>query len=174
MPDIKISELTEANLPLDGTEDLVIVQSAVSRRCSAQDIADLAGGGAITVKVSLSSAEILALNTTPKVIVLALGDGKIIQPISFVARYIFGTTSYTTNVSLQLRYSGVTGNLTSSSFIALPNSAILRQIPTANLTFTPSTGLPDNKSLIVDISGGNPVAGDGTLDIYVTYAIITL
>lgn len=38
---IKISELQEAILPLDGTEDLEIVSGAVSRRCSTQDIADL-------------------------------------------------------------------------------------------------------------------------------------
>ena len=42
MPTQKISEMTEATLPLDGTEDLEIVQSAVTRRCSTQDIADLA------------------------------------------------------------------------------------------------------------------------------------
>lgn len=41
MPTQKISEMTEATLPLDGTEDLEIVQNAVTRRCSTQDIADL-------------------------------------------------------------------------------------------------------------------------------------
>jgi hypothetical protein len=43
MAEQKISEMTEATLPLDGTEDMEIVQSAVTRRCSTQDIADLAG-----------------------------------------------------------------------------------------------------------------------------------
>ena len=40
---IKISELNEAGLPLDGTEDLPIVESGVTKRCSTQDIANLSG-----------------------------------------------------------------------------------------------------------------------------------
>lgn len=41
MATLKISEMTEADLPLDGTEDIEIVQSALTKRCSTQDIADL-------------------------------------------------------------------------------------------------------------------------------------
>ena len=44
MAEVKISELTEATLPLDGTEDMEIVQGAVTRRCSTQDVADLVVG----------------------------------------------------------------------------------------------------------------------------------
>ena len=40
---IKISELNEAGLPLDGTEDLAIVEAGVTKRCSTQDIANLSG-----------------------------------------------------------------------------------------------------------------------------------
>lgn len=43
MANIKISELNEATLPLDGTEDLPIVDAGVTKRCSTQDIADLNG-----------------------------------------------------------------------------------------------------------------------------------
>lgn len=45
MANIKISELNEATLPLDGTEDLPIVDAGVTKRCSTQDIADLAHEG---------------------------------------------------------------------------------------------------------------------------------
>lgn len=43
MADKKISELVECD-PLDGTEDLPIVQDGVTVRCSTQEIADLAIG----------------------------------------------------------------------------------------------------------------------------------
>jgi len=43
MANIKISELNEAGLPLDGTEDLPIVEAGVTKRCSTQDIANLSG-----------------------------------------------------------------------------------------------------------------------------------
>ena len=44
MANIKISELNEADLPLDGTEDIIVNQNAITKRCSTQDIADLATG----------------------------------------------------------------------------------------------------------------------------------
>jgi hypothetical protein len=52
MAEIKISEMTEATLPLDGTEDMEIVQAGVTRRCSTQDVADL---GTSTTKVYAAS-----------------------------------------------------------------------------------------------------------------------
>lgn len=45
MPTQKISEMTEADLPLDGTEDIEIVQAGVTRRCSTQDVANLTKDG---------------------------------------------------------------------------------------------------------------------------------
>lgn len=43
MANVAISELPEADLPLDGTEDTVIVQDGATKRCSTQDIADVLG-----------------------------------------------------------------------------------------------------------------------------------
>jgi len=45
MANVKISELTPIPSPLSGTEELPLVQSSVTYKVTAQDIADLAGGG---------------------------------------------------------------------------------------------------------------------------------
>jgi len=45
MPDIKISQLPAASTPLLGTEELPLVQGGVTSKATAQDIADLGGGG---------------------------------------------------------------------------------------------------------------------------------
>ena len=45
MANVKISELITAPSPLSGTEELPLVQSSVTYKVTAQDIADLAGGG---------------------------------------------------------------------------------------------------------------------------------
>ena len=45
MADKRISDLTAATTPLAGTEELPIVQGGVTTKTTAQDIADLAGGG---------------------------------------------------------------------------------------------------------------------------------
>lgn len=45
MADKKISQLTSATTPLTGTEELAIVQGGSTVKATAQDVADLAGGG---------------------------------------------------------------------------------------------------------------------------------
>lgn len=62
MSNIKISELDEADLPLDGTEDVVMVQDGVTVRASTQDIADLA----VTEKTYRASA-VAVLTGAPSV-----------------------------------------------------------------------------------------------------------
>ena len=49
MADIKISALPAATTPLSGTEELPIVQSGTTVKATAQDIADLGGGGGLAV-----------------------------------------------------------------------------------------------------------------------------
>ena len=79
MADKKISELTEASLPLDGTEDLPIVQSGTTVRCSTQDIADLG----LTPKVyavrltqsGTSAPTAAGVNTTGSTMTLARSSG---------------------------------------------------------------------------------------------------
>ena len=41
----RISDLTAATLPLSGTEEVELDVAGVARKCTAQDIADLGGGG---------------------------------------------------------------------------------------------------------------------------------
>ena len=45
MADSRISNLTAATTPLTGTEEIPVVQGGVTTKATAQDIADLAGGG---------------------------------------------------------------------------------------------------------------------------------
>lgn len=49
MPDIKISQLPAATTPLSGTEELPLVQGGVTSKATAQDIADLGGGGGLAI-----------------------------------------------------------------------------------------------------------------------------
>lgn len=47
------------------------------------------GAAILTAQISISSADILALNTTPKVLVAAQGAGTIIVPVSTIIKYTF-------------------------------------------------------------------------------------
>jgi len=168
----KISELVYVT-PLDGTEDIEIVSDGVSKRTSTQDIADLAGGGIITVKISLSSAEILALSTTPKTLIAAQGAGTYINVLSAAFRYNFVSAAYATNYTLRLELGSMNPLVTTNIIITGTSNDWIVSSPTQTLEVS---GSPDwvNVPLKARIVGGNPTAGDSTVDIYVTYNVITL
>lgn len=62
MANVKISELSAASLPLTGTESIPLVQSGVTVQATAQNIADLAGGGSTA---NYGVAQILNVTGSP-------------------------------------------------------------------------------------------------------------
>ena len=48
-----------------------------------QDTADSVGAGLFVANVTLSSAQILTLNSSPVTLIAAPGTGKIIEPVSY-------------------------------------------------------------------------------------------
>lgn len=130
-------------------------------------IANPVSSGHIKVKVSLSSAQILALHTTPIEAVAAPGAGKAIVVTSASVRLNYGTATYTgqylylktaTAGSHQKRVYSING---SSSNISLFNSE------------DSSNQVVENQALNVDIAA-QTTTGDGTIDVYITYEVITL
>ena len=170
MADKKISELLEAD-PLDGTEDLPIVKDGVTVRCSTQDIADIATK---TVKISLTSAEILALNAIPKVLVSAPGAGKIIRVISAMMKVAFNTQAYTTNVVCAVQYNGTSTNILSNSMLSSAETTISQQLASTSISFTTGSSDPVNKAVVLKATAGDPTTGDSPMDVYLTYTVITL
>lgn len=150
-----------------GTSDaLVPSQKAVKAY-----VDNFAGGSLATVKVSLSSAQILALNTTPVTLVAAPGAGKIIQPIAVMFNLVYNTTTYATNILAQIRYAGISANFITSTILGLTASTLARLLASTSLTFA---AVPSNTALILDTQTGNPTTGNSTMDVYLTYTVITL
>lgn len=67
--DKKISQLTAATTPLTGTEILPIVQGGNTVQATAQDVADLAGGGGYTI-VNVTSTTHTATETSGNIVIL--------------------------------------------------------------------------------------------------------
>lgn len=203
MADRKISARTAASA-LTGAETVPVIQSGSDKKTTTQDIANLEAANKdtdgtlaansdtkypsqkaiktyvdarsiITVKVSLSSAEILALNTTPKTLIAAPGAGKIIQPIIYLWVYTYGTVTYATNTNADVYYTGSLV-LTGTTILNRTASTIQRQ-GTASVTaasFLVASQDITNKALMLNVQTGDPTAGDGTLAVHVSYLIITL
>lgn len=125
-----------------------------------------------TVKVTLSSAEILDLFTTPVELVPAV-SGKLLVPQFFFQKYNHVSNAYTTSGLFRIGLG--TTNFGFGAFAAVITSADNAQ-GLNNISYAQSTsgleyqGLP----IVVGATSANPTGGDGTLDLYLTYLEITL
>lgn len=117
------------------------------------------------VEVSLSSAEILALGVTGKVLLNAPGAGKVILPISFVINLTYGTTPYATNTNLGIKQASSSVNVLFDISVSTNTTAI-----------RPGDIDPvyANEAFVVKVATGNPTAGDSTMTFGMYYKIHTL
>lgn len=133
--------------------------------------------GTTQVKVSLTSAQIRALNTTPIALVPAMGAGFAILPIAIVGRMNFLTAAYATNTQLNVGFSAASDPLFTNTTL-LPVTAgnpIQPFFPIAQAAVTGNDNeYIANAALNISVPGGNPITGVGTLDVYLTYQVIAL
>ena len=126
-----------------------------------------------TAKLTIATADVLHLNTTPIEIVAAPGAGYAIEVISASMKMVYNTATYVTNTNLELLTAGATDNQ-ASTLIKNSASTIRRFADATTLASATATQLVDNAALNVTVASGDPTAGDSDITVYVTYRIITL
>lgn len=135
------------------------------------------GGGLLVQKVQLSSAQILALSTTPVTAIPAPGIGYAIAPISVAYQYNYGTTSYT-STSLGNDTKGYSNTKTpADAFFNIPSNIIEANEDKSGVIFTSSAssanGIVENQSLL--ISSDDPfLGGNGDLVLWISYVLIEI
>jgi hypothetical protein len=126
----------------------------------------------ITDKVTLSSAQILALNSTPIQLVAAPGAGLMIEVLGISGTMNFLTAAYATNTNVSILFNGA--GLSLFTFNAILTSTVTRTgraTPVA-LTGTNALQILANTKLEIQAPVGNPTTGAGSLDIYITYRVV--
>lgn len=119
-------------------------------------------------KVTLTSAQILALNTTPITLISAAGAGTIIVPITYSARLNFNTTAYTGANNLELRYTNGSGTKPLADVTAaFINSAATAYYVGADGAVVAAVNAP----LVAFVPTANPAAGDSTMTIEIFYQV---
>ena len=126
-----------------------------------------------TAKLTIATADVLQLNTTPIEIVAAPGAGYAIEVISASMKMVYVSATYATNTSLELITAGAT-NSQASTVIKNSASTIRRFADATTLASATATQLVENAALNVTVASGDPTAGDSDITVYVTYRIITL
>lgn len=170
---IKIDSALTAEVTVIANETGPGANTTVRLGQALQDIIDskasVLSAGTV-LKVSLTAAQILNSFTTPLVLVPAAGAGTIIRPSSIVFINKFLTTAFSSPNSMSV-YLGSLTPFTSAIFQSANNAIELRAMTTAS-----SVGMLDcvNVPLMLKTNTANPTLGDGSMDFYITYAVITL
>lgn len=124
-----------------------------------------------TAKVSLSSAQILNSFTTNIQLIAAPRANKFIDVHSIVIKYNYITSQYATNTSATIYVGTSTYPICNNIDINFTENTLEKLSVIDNIA--PLADLA-NKPLIYEAITGNPTAGDGTIDIYITYQILDL
>jgi hypothetical protein len=173
----------EAQLPKGGaTGDVLTKNSGADFDASFQPSSG-GGGEVVTLKVTLASADLLALGITPVEAIPAPGAGKVIQLLSVFAVYRFGTTPY--SVSNPPAYFTLaadagafdnTAQIEADGYIDQSSDQISwAQIDRGEGTIPLADA--ENQAFQISLSSTIPSVitdGDGAVDFYITYSVVTL
>lgn len=127
-------------------------------------------------KVTASSAELLAINATPKTIVAAPGAGfvTVVHKAMLVLNY--NSAAYANNGILGLYETNaagtlLTGTLTLASFLAQTADTVKELHPTAASATTGLTRL-DNKEVVLTQATGESITGNSPVDVHCWYSTV--
>jgi hypothetical protein len=122
----------------------------------------------------ITSAELLASNTTPIVLVTAPPTGFVHDVISVFASTDgnFTAPPYATNTTLEVITQGATVAQFTSSFLASTTNRIVKFFP--NAVSIASNSNMVNGNLLLKTFGGDPTAGTYDIKVYVAYRIVEL
>lgn len=132
-----------------------------------QDIVDSA---VFSVKRTLSSAEILQLFTTPITLVAAPGAGKVVRPLALYLKLNYNSVPYDTNVNLRVNVGTLLGVVLATSYLGQSTTAYSFYNTSGVNTATD----PTNTACTIAAQTGNPLNGNSTVDVVLTYCILSV
>lgn len=174
---IKTQAAIAAEILANVSDPLTKQNTPAKLRQVLDDLNDTMFGGSgqtIEASLSLTSAQILTLNSVPIDIIAAPGVGKYIEVISASISFTYVSAVYTTNLILQLINTGAdVSQFESLLSLASVLSKNIKFVQTAEAAAV-STQIITNTALQVKVKTGNPAAGDGTAIIKLLYRIVTI
>jgi hypothetical protein len=126
-----------------------------------------------TASVTVTTAQVLALNTTPIALVAAPGAGKIVLIEEITCKLVFNSIAYTGSNALEFRYTDGSGaKVTADMPSAFLNSASGTNYQTVKSVVTTLTPVA-NAAVVVFVPTANPGAGNSDLAFKIKYRVVT-
>jgi len=151
------------------------------QNCTLGSSCTIAAGAISQATITLSSAQILALHTTPIQIVAAPGAGYYIQVITSSYALLFNSIAYVNNYPPVIFYGnnntpaadpGSAAALITATGNYFYNNGYNSSAPTG--TSAANISLYENKALYVGTIVGNPTTGNSTIMVTVNYIVVPL
>ena len=123
--------------------------------------------------ITIASAAVLTLNSSPVTIVPAQGVGTAIEVISASAKMVYNSVAYATNTTIQVESNGATTpqfRLLNGINQTISSHRSLGRYVSANT----ETQIIENADLMVTVASGDPTAGDSDITVTVLYRIISV
>lgn len=140
-----------------------IVNSAVTFGKMAEDVLQMAS-------VNVTSAEVLALNTTPKILIPSPWVWKYIVVDNVIVSITYGSAAYATNTNLRVKY-------TDASWIDIVSVQSFFLETTGDLALSCQTqavfGLTKEAPIVLTVENWNPTAWDSDINVKVFYRILS-
>lgn len=125
-----------------------------------------------TEKTTLSSAQVLALFTTPQSLVPAPGAGYAISVHRVNGGVDYNSAAYATNTTQEVRYTNGAGTKVTADFTALVTATADKFVSVGGIEA--ATVLTENAAVVVCNATGNPATGNSPVSFTVDYSIVSL
>jgi hypothetical protein len=127
-----------------------------------------------STSLSIATADVLTLNSTPIELVAAQGAGKVIEILSATVKIVYVSAAYAANTNLQLLTSGATDAQFDNDKLLVATVSTHRRMTGLEPTAATDTQLLENAAVNVTVETGDPTTGDSDIEIFVTYRVITV
>lgn len=125
-----------------------------------------------TAKTTLTTAQVLALFTTPISLVAAPGAGYAILVHRVTGAVDYNSAAYATNTTQEVRYTNGSGTKVTADFTALVTATADKFVSVGGIEA--ATVLTENAAVVVCNATGDPVTGNSPVSFTVDYSIVSL
>jgi len=125
-------------------------------------------------QVTILSAAVLGLNTTPVDLVAAPGASLGILPHSVIVKFVDNGTAYTANTDIQVQVDTANALCFLFNNLLEDTATTIKKLNPAFIFGANLNQIVADKALQIQVPGGDPLTGDGDLVVTTTYEVIAV